>query len=120
MIRPLYTLPIGLTWAANPGATLLGDAAHLMPPVGEGANQAMLDGAELALAPADRPDDPAAAVRAYETAMFERTAAVARDSAQMQAMVLSPTAAQDMAAFFGGAVGRSAGHDDAETGAPSS
>ncbi|KAH8180275.1 FAD binding domain-containing protein [Sarocladium implicatum] len=48
--RPLYTLdgaPNGFSWPRRGGATLLGDAAHLMPPNGEGVNTAMRDALEL-------------------------------------------------------------------------
>lgn len=94
--RPVTALPVGLSWPATSGVTLLGDAAHLMPPVGEGANLAMLDGAELALALAARPDDPDGAVRAYETAMFERGATAARVSADILATLLSAAGARGM------------------------
>nr|WP_168723572.1 FAD-dependent monooxygenase [Streptomyces sp. SAT1]ANO42048.1 FAD-dependent oxidoreductase [Streptomyces sp. SAT1] len=98
--RSITTLPTGLTWPPAPDVTLLGDAAHLMPPVGEGANMALLDGALLALALAARPDDFPTAVREYEHEMFERTGAAARMSAKMQELLMSPDAAQRLLAFF--------------------
>jgi 2-polyprenyl-6-methoxyphenol hydroxylase-like FAD-dependent oxidoreductase len=77
VVRPLYTLPAGHCWARVPGVTLIGDAAHLAPPNGEGANTAMQDGAELGQAIAAHPDDVEIALAEYEQAMFLRTAAEA-------------------------------------------
>ena len=79
VVRPLHTLPTGHHWPRTPGLTLLGDAAHLAAPNGEGANTAMLDGAELGMAIAAHRDDPEAALIEYEQAMFPRAAAVAGD-----------------------------------------
>ncbi|MFF2847465.1 FAD-dependent oxidoreductase [Streptomyces sp. NPDC058001] len=98
--RSITTLPVGLTWPSTPGVTLVGDAAHLMPPVGEGANMALLDGARLGLALAAHPDNFPAAVKEYEREMFERTSAAAQMSADMQELLMSPDAAQKMLAFF--------------------
>jgi 2-polyprenyl-6-methoxyphenol hydroxylase-like FAD-dependent oxidoreductase len=75
--RPLFVLPVGHTWEHSPTATLLGDAAHLMPPVGVGVNLAMLDACELALALAGEPT-VGEAVRAYEATMFVRSTDMAR------------------------------------------
>lgn len=50
-IKPLYMLLIGTSWEHKAGATLIGDAAHLMCPwAGEGVNLAMWDALLLARA----------------------------------------------------------------------
>ncbi|MFF9485556.1 FAD-dependent oxidoreductase [Streptomyces sp. NPDC014676] len=75
--RPIYALPVPHTWEPTPTVTLLGDAAHLMPPLGVGVNLALLDACELALALA-RHDTVGEAVRAYEKTMLPRSTETAR------------------------------------------
>ncbi|MGY5125444.1 hypothetical protein [Streptomyces nigrescens] len=71
-----------------------------MPPAGLGANMAMLDATELALALAAGPDDMTAALSSYETAMFERGAAAAQESADIMEILISPAGAQGILEFF--------------------
>ncbi|MEU5195646.1 NAD(P)/FAD-dependent oxidoreductase [Streptomyces scabiei] len=73
-LRPVFTLPAGHRWDRVRGVTLLGDAAHLRAPNGEGANSAMRDGAELGQALARHPGDVEAALAAHEGTMFARAA----------------------------------------------
>jgi 2-polyprenyl-6-methoxyphenol hydroxylase-like FAD-dependent oxidoreductase len=98
--RAITTLPVGLTWPSQPDVTLVGDAAHLMPPVGEGANMALVDGTVLGLAPAAHPDDVPAAIQDYEREMYERTGAAAWMSADLQELLMSPDASRRLLEFF--------------------
>ncbi|MFJ2178294.1 FAD-dependent oxidoreductase [Streptomyces sp. NPDC087851] len=99
--RRLYALPVSHTWAHVPGVTLLGDAAHLMPPLGAGANLAMLDGAELAesIAAASGPGELDEAVRAFEEQMWARAGRWAEITTAGLERLVSPDPSAALALF---------------------
>ena len=98
--RPIYALPVEHRWDRVPGVTLLGDAAHLMTPSGEGANLAMFDGAELGNAIAADPGDVEAALCAYEEALFPRSASEAAEANRILDVCFGANAPQSLLDFF--------------------
>jgi len=104
ILREIYTLPDGHRWDRVPGVTLLGDAAHLMPPAGEGANLAMFDGAELGKAIATHPDDIEAALVTYEEAMFPRSESEYADAQEILDLCLGERAPFGLIDFLTGAL----------------
>ncbi|HYP98899.1 MAG TPA: NAD(P)/FAD-dependent oxidoreductase [Polyangiaceae bacterium] len=102
--RMIHALPPGHRWQRVPGVTLLGDAAHLNPPDGEGANFAMFDGAELGKAIAAHPDDLEVALTEFEEAMFIRSADAAAEAARTYAICFNDEhAPRALIALFTGA-----------------
>jgi 2-polyprenyl-6-methoxyphenol hydroxylase-like FAD-dependent oxidoreductase len=102
VLRTLSALPIDHRWDLVPGVTLLGDAAHLSAPNGEGANLAMYDGAELGKAIAAYADDIEAALTEYEQAMFPRSAAAAADGAHLHELLFGDDAPHSLINMFTG------------------
>lgn len=102
VLRNLHALPVDHQWDRVPGVTLLGDAAHLAAPNGEGANLAMLDGAELGRAIAARPHDIEAALTEYEQAMFPRSAAAAADGDELHGILFGDDTPHGLISMFAG------------------
>jgi len=102
VLRTLNALPNEHRWDRVPGVTLLGDAAHLSAPNGEGANLAMYDGAELGKAIAAHRDDTEAALTEYEQALFPRSAAAAIDGAELHELLFGDDSPQSLINMFTG------------------
>ncbi len=102
--RPIYCMPLDQTWEALPNLTMLGDAAHVMPPfAGEGANMAMLDALELSeCLTSDKYNTLQEAIAVYETDMRKRAAMASQESLENGERMHSENALNTMLDFFTG------------------
>lgn len=100
--RPQYYFPYGQSWETQENLTMLGDAAHRMPPyAGEGANVALQDAFELAeCLTGGQFTDIKTALAHFEKDMVARGAAATKDTLENTARMFSRNALEEMTAFF--------------------
>jgi 2-polyprenyl-6-methoxyphenol hydroxylase-like FAD-dependent oxidoreductase len=100
--RPQYCVPLDRRWEAKANLTLIGDAAHWMPPfAGEGVNMAMLDALQLSEALTGEFPDTRSAIARYELQMFKRIAKVGQSTLFNTGWMHQPEALENMVAMFG-------------------
>ncbi|WP_374445434.1 FAD-dependent oxidoreductase [Epilithonimonas sp.] len=102
--RPIYCMPLDQTWETLPNLTMIGDAAHVMPPfAGEGANMAMLDALELSeCLTSGKYNSLKEAISVYEKNMQKRASVAAKESVENGELMHSENALATMLAFFNG------------------
>ena len=102
-LRPQYCMPLDQSWEASNSMTIIGDAAHLMPPyAGEGVNMAMLDALELSESLTDEKfPDIRSAIANYEQSMFTRFAEIGKETLDNTDFMHSPTGLKKLLRMFG-------------------
>ncbi|MEI7488736.1 MAG: NAD(P)/FAD-dependent oxidoreductase [Chryseobacterium sp.] len=102
--RPQYHYPINQKWETLPNITVLGDAAHRMPPyAGEGVNMALQDAYELAeCLTNDEFKDVQSAISSYEEKMQERASEITRLTLENTVLMHSENAIENLMKIFSG------------------
>ncbi|GAB4053826.1 FAD-dependent oxidoreductase [Spirosoma litoris] len=100
--RPQYCMPLDQHWNTLPNLTMLGDAAHLMPPyAGEGVNMAMLDALELSKClTISKFLDVQTAIAEYEKQMLVRFAQIGGITLEQTASLHSQNGLSNMLSMF--------------------
>jgi 2-polyprenyl-6-methoxyphenol hydroxylase-like FAD-dependent oxidoreductase len=100
--RPQYYIPLEQTWEAQSNITLIGDAAHVMPPyAGEGVNMAMKDALELSECLTNNTyPDLRSAIADYELIMRKRAAEAAEMTLEQTTVLHAPNAINSLLKIF--------------------
>ncbi|MVN23153.1 FAD-dependent oxidoreductase [Mucilaginibacter arboris] len=101
--RPQYCMPLDQKWEAKTNITLIGDAAHWMPPyAGEGVNMAMLDALQLSESLTNEKfTDLKSAIAHYEKQMFARFAEIGKETLDNTEFMHSPDGLKKLIEMFG-------------------
>jgi 2-polyprenyl-6-methoxyphenol hydroxylase-like FAD-dependent oxidoreductase len=102
--RPINYMPLDQSWETLSNVTVIGDAAHLMPPfAGEGVNMAMLDALELSESLTDRNSTTLHdSLLIYETSMRKRASQITKESLDNGEIMHHVDALSTMSSFFCG------------------
>ncbi|HEY1194587.1 NAD(P)/FAD-dependent oxidoreductase [Flavobacterium sp.] len=100
--RPQYYFPLDQTWETQKNITMIGDAAHRMPPfAGKGANLAMLDALELSqYLTTESYHDIKTAISIFEKRMLERASKATKDTLENSKQLHSKDALQKLVSIF--------------------
>ncbi len=100
--RPQYYFPFNQTWKTQENLTMIGDAAHRMPPfAGKGANLAMWDALELSESlTGNQFEDLKTAISYFEKRMLERAAEATKDTLRNGEQLHSKDALERLLAIF--------------------
>jgi 2-polyprenyl-6-methoxyphenol hydroxylase-like FAD-dependent oxidoreductase len=98
--RPLLVCPPDQSWESKSNVTLIGDAAHVVPPyAGEGVNMAMLDALVLSKLLLNE-ESSLNAIATYEAEMFARMQHMTADTMANTEMFYATDACERVVALF--------------------
>jgi 2-polyprenyl-6-methoxyphenol hydroxylase-like FAD-dependent oxidoreductase len=101
--RPQFYFPLEQTWETQENLTMIGDAAHWMPPfAGEGANVAMQDSFELAdVLTSGQFSDMKSGIAHFEKEMVLRGASATKQTLENTEKMFAKNGLEQMLSFFG-------------------
>jgi len=102
--RPVYGTPLDQQWKTQNNITVIGDAAHVMPPfAGEGANMAMLDSLELTqFLHSSNHSTLQHALSTFENSMLKRTSKIAAETKATENRMFNVEKAEELLYEFYG------------------